>query len=54
MEQARQGKTKNTPWGSTFRAPPEILHGYDKKIKPKTASERLDVRAAMKSDKFAR
>ena len=24
---AQAGKVKNTPWGSTFRAPPEILHG---------------------------
>lgn len=27
MEKARQGKVKNTPWGSSFRAAPEILHG---------------------------
>lgn len=23
----QEGKMKNTPWGSSFRAPPEILHG---------------------------
>ena len=54
MKQALQGKVSSTPWGSSYRAPPEVLHGYDKKIKPKNASERLDLRSAMKSDKFAR
>ena len=24
---ANEGKTKNTPWGCSYRAPPEILHG---------------------------
>jgi hypothetical protein len=24
---AQEGKVKNTPWGSSFKAPPEILHG---------------------------
>ncbi len=23
----QEGKTRATPWGSTYRAPPEILHG---------------------------
>ena len=23
----QEGKVKNTPWGSSFSAPPEILHG---------------------------
>ena len=40
----QQGKTRNTAWGCTYRAPPEILHGYDKKVTGKTASERLDLR----------
>ena len=85
-------KVKSTPWGSTYRAAPEILHGYSSKVgvlaqdggagrpstalvvhtekKPrphtsprrcrllqvtgKSASERLDMRAATKSDKFAK
>lgn len=81
MEKARAGKVKNTPWGSSFRAPPQVLHGalcrwkgasdvgellhevcglivatlgppgYDRKVKGKTAEERLDMRAAMKADK---
>lgn len=86
MVKAREGKTKNTPWGSSFKQvrgqkallckkrptcqargnitqlecpilleqAPEILHGYTKKVKGKTAEERLDMRAAMKSDKFCR
>lgn len=24
---AQEGKVKNTPWGSSYRAPPKILHG---------------------------
>jgi hypothetical protein len=27
MSRALDGKIKNTPWGSSYRAPPEILHG---------------------------
>jgi hypothetical protein len=27
MGPSQEGKVKNTPWGSSFRAPPEILHG---------------------------
>ncbi|KAK2075819.1 hypothetical protein QBZ16_001560 [Prototheca wickerhamii] len=54
MEKARAGKVKNTPWGSSFRAPPQVLHGYDRKVKGKTAEERLDMRAAMKADKFCK
>jgi hypothetical protein len=45
MSVANQGKAKNTPWGSGYRAAPEILHGYTKKVKGKTAEERLDMRA---------
>jgi hypothetical protein len=35
---------RSTAWGSTYRAAPEILHGYDRKVTGKTASERLDMR----------
>ena len=74
---------KNTPWGSSFRAPQQILHGklpvkqahaslsyttqailiglvaptsagYDKAITGKTAHERLDIRCAVKTDKFCK
>lgn len=41
---AQQGKVRSTAWGCTYRAPPEILHGYDRKVTGKTASERLDLR----------
>ena len=54
MEKSRQGKAKSTPWGSGFRAAPEVLHGYDRKVTGKTAEERLDMRAAVKADKFCR
>ena len=89
---------KNTPWGSSFKPPPEVLHGgsphqavqcglqlgatcrvpvrwalahacrprldlaltggqsagYDRKVNGDTAEERLDLRCAMKTDKFCK
>ncbi|GBF96998.1 hypothetical protein Rsub_09795 [Raphidocelis subcapitata] len=56
MERTKQGKVRSTAWGSSYRAPPEVLHGYTKKINLKTAnaSERLDLRAAAKHDKFCK
>lgn len=54
MEKAKEGKAKTTPWGSGYAKGPEILHGYSKKVKGKTAEERLDMRAAMKTDKFCK
>lgn len=50
----QEAKTRSTPWGSTYRAAPEILHGYDKVVTGKTASERLDMRSATKHDKFCK
>ncbi len=49
-----KGVVRSNPWTSTMRPPPEILHGYDKKITGKNASERLDIRASMKADKFCK
>ncbi|KAJ9514535.1 hypothetical protein QJQ45_016276 [Haematococcus lacustris] len=46
------GKARSTPWGSTYRQAPEILHGYTKKVLGVTAEERLDIRASTKADKF--
>ena len=40
----QQGKTRTTAFGSTYRAPPSILHGYSKAVTGNTASERLDLR----------
>jgi hypothetical protein len=54
MARLKEGKARSTAWGSTFRAPPPVLHGYDRKVKGVTASERLDLRAASKADKFAK
>eukprot|EP00775_Hariotina_reticulata_P012558 gene12558-12690_t len=56
LEQQRMAKpkVKTTPWGSSYREAPEILHGYSHKVKGDTASERLDMRAATKADKFCK
>ncbi|KAK9807932.1 hypothetical protein WJX73_004232 [Symbiochloris irregularis] len=55
MEKAKEGKVKNTPWGSSYRAPNDILHGYDAPIKKfDTAEKRLDLRCAVKTDKFCK
>ncbi|BDA46307.1 hypothetical protein COCOBI_08-3990 [Coccomyxa sp. Obi] len=54
MEKAKEGKVKNTPWGSSFKAAPEILHGYSAPVTGKTAEERLDLRCAVKTDKFCK
>jgi hypothetical protein len=43
------GKTKSTPWGSSYKATPDILPGYTKSLKGKkklSATERLDVRSS--------
>ncbi|GLI64945.1 hypothetical protein VaNZ11_008347 [Volvox africanus] len=53
-KRVKEGKAKNTPWGCGYRAPPTILHGYTTKVTGKTAEERLDLRAAAKSDKFCK
>jgi len=56
LENARMltGHKKNTPWGSSHRIAPEILHGYDRKVTGVTAEERLDMRAATKTDRFCK
>lgn len=33
---AQEGKSKSTPWGCGYRAPPAILHGYTSKVTGKT------------------
>ncbi|CAD7696492.1 unnamed protein product [Ostreobium quekettii] len=54
VEKGREGKTRNTPWGSSYRAPPQILHGYRVEVKGDNAQERLDLRCAKKADKFCK
>lgn len=54
MERAKTGQGKSTPWGSGFRKAPKILHGYHQVVSGKTVEEKLDIRAAMKSDKFCK
>ena len=47
-------KVRSTPWGASYRAPPTILHGYDKVVSGSNAQERLDLRCAAKADKFCK
>ncbi|CAK0751098.1 hypothetical protein CVIRNUC_002042 [Coccomyxa viridis] len=54
MQKAQDGKVKNTPWGSSFKKAPEILHGYSAPVTGKNAEERLDLRCAIKTDKFCK
>ncbi|KAK9819828.1 hypothetical protein WJX72_002823 [[Myrmecia] bisecta] len=54
MEKVKTGKVKTTPWGSSSRAPPPILHGYSAPVTGKTAQERLDLRCASRTDKFCK
>jgi len=54
MEKAKKGHAKDTPWGQRYKKAPKILHGYTAAVKGNTAEERLDMRAAMKSDKFCK
>jgi len=42
------------PHGHKFRPAPTVLHGYREVVTGKTAEERLDMRAALKGDKFCR
>jgi len=53
-QRRKEGKVKTTPWGSSYRAAPEILHGYDRRVQGDTAEERLDMRCATKADKFCK
>ena len=45
---------RSTPWSSTYREAPDVLHGYKKKYtdEENTAELRLDLRCAQKRDKF--
>lgn len=54
IERAQAGKSKTTPWGSGYRPAPEVLHGYKTNPTGVNASERLDMRAAVKADKFCK
>ncbi|KAL3133387.1 hypothetical protein ABBQ38_007255 [Trebouxia sp. C0009 RCD-2024] len=54
IERAQTGKSKTTPWGSGYRPAPPLLHGYKRIVTGENASERLDMRAAVKADKFCK
>lgn len=47
-------KARSTAWGSSYRAPPEVLHGYTKKVTGANAEERLDLRCASKGDRYCK
>lgn len=49
-----EGKARSTAWGATYRAPPEILHGYSRQVKGDTFEERLDLRCAKKADRMCK
>ena len=53
-ERLKQGKARSTPWGNSYRAPPAVLHGYDKVVKGENPSERLDLRCAGKADRMCK
>lgn len=50
----QEGKARSTAWGATYKAPPEILHGYDRKVNGETYEERLDLRCAKKADRMCK
>ena len=49
-----EGKARSTAWGATYKAPPNILHGYDRKVQGDTFEERLDLRCAKKADRMCK
>ena len=58
-EKARErlGRGRETVFGTNYRAPPAVLHGYDETWANKrnlTREESLDLRAACKADKFCK
>lgn len=53
-ERVKEGKARSTPWGTSYRKPPAVLHGYDKEVKGVNPSERLDLRCAVKADRMCK
>ena len=59
VKRANEGKGRSQCFGSSFRHAPDILHGYKTSWKKKkkadmSVSERLDLRAATKSDRYCK
>jgi hypothetical protein len=55
MSRSRQeSKGRTVCFGTNYRAAPEILHGYNRKVKGDTVEERLDMRCGQKADKFCK
>mmetsp|Transcript_189 Transcript_189/g.494 ORF Transcript_189/g.494 Transcript_189/m.494 type:complete len:129 (-) Transcript_189:1134-1520(-) len=53
-KRAKESKGRTQCYGTNYRAAPEILHGYDRKVKGETVEERLDMRCGQKADKFCK
>jgi hypothetical protein len=53
-ERMKESKARSTAWGATYRAPPKILHGYDRQVQGVTYEERLDLRCAKKADRMCK
>lgn len=52
-----EAKGRTAPYGTNYRAPPAVLHGYTAPLDrsaPLSAEARLDLRSAAKADKFCR
>ena len=50
----QESKGRTVCFGTNYRAAPEILHGYNRKVKGDTVEERLDMRCGQKADKFCK
>ena len=53
-DRVNEGKARSSAWGATYRAPPNILHGYSKPVSGDTYEERLDLRCAKKADRMCK
>mmetsp|Transcript_38727 Transcript_38727/g.65197 ORF Transcript_38727/g.65197 Transcript_38727/m.65197 type:complete len:153 (-) Transcript_38727:236-694(-) len=53
-QRAKEAKGRSQCYGTNYRAAPEILHGYNRKVKGDTHEERLDMRCGQKADKHCK
>lgn len=54
-ERMQDPKPRTAPYGNNYRAPPDVLHGRRESWRSKrelSAEERVELRSAMKKDKF--
>jgi hypothetical protein len=50
----QESKGRTQCYGTNYRAAPEILHGYNRKVTGETVMERLDMRCGQKADKHCK